>query len=119
MSDDTVLAPEHVTATLAGRGLDGWTAAGTAITRRYETGSWPATLLLVNAVGFLCEQAWHHAELHASYGALTIELTSHDAGGITERDLELAARIEEVVRWTPPADGGLTGPPEPLVRDGR
>ena len=48
-----------------------------------------------------------------SYASVEVRLSSHDAGGVTERDLALAARIEEVVTWRPgDAAGPLSGTPD-------
>src|SRR3546814_1723663 len=44
--------------------------------------------LLVNAVGYLCEAAWHHADLAVTWGKLWVKLTTHSSGGITDKDLD-------------------------------
>jgi len=93
--------------------LPRWTLEDGEIRRRFATQGWKSALMVVGVVGHLAEAAWHHPEVRASYGWAEVRLTSHDAGGVTDRDLALAARIEEVVAWRPGADGGpLTGPPE-------
>jgi len=83
--------------------------------RTFETGNWQRTLLLAGAIGFVGEAAWHHPDLHLSYPRLEVLLTTHDAGGITDRDFELARRIEEVATWQP-SGGALTGPEQPWFR---
>ena len=60
--------------------------------RFYETDGWPTTLMAVNAIGFLCEAADHHPDLTVSWGKLTVRLNTHTAGGVTDKDLELARR---------------------------
>jgi len=83
------------------------------ICRDYRTGGWRATLMLANAVGHLAEAAFHHPELHLSYGLLKVTLKTHSADGITEKDLELARRIEAVIMWRPTGEGGaLEGIPD-------
>ena len=68
---------------------------------------------IVNAIGHLCEAAWHHPDLEVSYNKLTVKLKSHDVDGITDRDFELAAKIEAVTGWSPSRGAGaLTGPPK-------
>ena len=57
--------------------------------------------MVVNAIGHLCEAAWHHPDLLVSYPSVTVRLNTHDAGGVTEKDMELAQKIEEVVMWRP------------------
>ena len=95
--------------------LAAWKHEDGHLTRVFETGSWQRTLLLANAIGFVGEAAWHHPDLRLSYPRLKVLLTTHDAGGITDRDFELARRIEEVATWQP-SGGALTGPEEPWFR---
>lgn len=83
--------------------LPHWTLEDGQIVRTFETGNWQRTLLLANAIGYAAEAAWHHPELLLSYPRLRVMLSTHDAGGITDRDLELAERIEALAAsW--PAD---------------
>jgi 4a-hydroxytetrahydrobiopterin dehydratase len=93
--------------------LPRWSRDGEAIARRYRTGGWKATLMVVTTIGHLAEAAWHHPDMAVSYAAVDVRLTSHDAGGVTERDLALAGRIEEVVAWRPGDEPGpLAGTPD-------
>ena len=75
-------------------------------------------MILVATIGHLAEAAWHHPEVTASYGAVEVRLWSHDAGGVTDRDLALAERIEEVIAWRPGDAGGPLGgtPDDPPFR---
>jgi 4a-hydroxytetrahydrobiopterin dehydratase len=91
--------------------LPAWSLEDGEIIRTYETGSWRLTLMLANAIGFAAEAAFHHPELTLGYAQLTVRLTSHDAGGITERDFTLAARIEALATWQPADDDVLPGNP--------
>ena len=69
----------------------------------------------VNAIGYLCEAAWHHADLSVTWGKLWVKLKTHDAGGITDKDFALAKQIEGIVLWRP-ADGPLApGNPKKFV----
>ena len=86
---------------------DGW------IRRRFRTSGWKATLMVVNTVGHLAEAAWHHPDLTVSFAFVIVKLKNHAAKGITEKDFELAKKIEEVVQWQPGAAGGaLEGTPD-------
>ncbi len=86
---------------------DGW------VRRTYKTNSWKGTLMVVNTVGHLAEAAWHHPDITASYAWVEVRLQTHSAKGITNKDLELAAKIEDVVQWQPgKAGGALEGTPE-------
>jgi 4a-hydroxytetrahydrobiopterin dehydratase len=96
-------------------GLTGWYLEAGWLRRKYYTDGWPQTLMAVNAIGYLCEAAWHHADLAVTWGKLWVKLTTHSAGGITDKDFELAKKIEEVVLWRP-AGGALgTGCPQKFV----
>jgi 4a-hydroxytetrahydrobiopterin dehydratase len=96
-----------------GRELPGWRFEDNALQRNYRTENWKSTLMVANTIGHLAEVAWHHPELSLSYAAVGVRLNSHDAGGVTERDFELAQRIEQVVLWRPDREGGaLTGTPD-------
>ncbi|WP_421697008.1 4a-hydroxytetrahydrobiopterin dehydratase [Ancylobacter sp.] len=91
---------------------EGW------IRRTYRMSSWKGTLMVINAVGHLAEAAWHHPDITASYAWVEVRLMSHDAKGITERDFQLAKKIEEVVGWQPGTepDSALEGTPRGDLR---
>jgi len=92
--------------------LPHWTYEGEWIRRKYRTEGWKGTLMVVNAVGHLAEAAWHHPDLAVSYAFVIVKLATHSAKGITDKDFELARKIEEVVQWQPAKEGGaLTGTP--------
>jgi len=68
--------------------------------------------MVINTVGHLAEAAWHHPDLTASYAWVEVRLQNHAAKGITDKDFELAKKIEEVVHWQPAqAAGALEGTP--------
>ena len=67
-------------------GLDSWTLEDGWLSRKYNTDGWPTTLMLVNAIGYLCEAAWHHADLSVTWGKLWVKLNTHSEGGITDKD---------------------------------
>lgn len=82
------------------------------IRRKVKTSGWKATLMVVNTVGHLAEAAWHHPDLMVSYAFVIVKLCTHDAKGITDKDFELAAKIEQVIAWQPALEeGALTGTP--------
>ncbi|MDQ3195854.1 MAG: 4a-hydroxytetrahydrobiopterin dehydratase [Burkholderiales bacterium] len=90
---------------------DGW------IRRKYKTSGWKATLMVVNTVGHLAEAAWHHPDLTVSYAFVIVKLTNHAAKGITDKDFELALKIESVIQWQPGKEGGaLDGTPNDDAR---
>lgn len=96
-----------------GATLPHWTLEDGEIRRRFTTEGWKSALMVITTVGHLAETAWHHPEIRASYGWVEVRLMSHDVSGITDRDLALAAKIEEVVAWRPGSeDGPFTGTPD-------
>ena len=108
----TLLEGAAVDARLAAD-LPRWSREGDTIRRTYATHGWKGTLMVVTTIGHLAEAAWHHPDLQVGYGQVEVTLTSHDAGGITERDLAMASKIEEVVMWRPgDEDGPFSGTPD-------
>ncbi len=79
--------------------LPGWQFVEGEIRRTYKTDGWPTTLMLVNAIGFCAESADHHPDLKVSWGRLVVALSTHSAGGVTDKDFDLARRIEDIARW--------------------
>lgn len=92
--------------------LPHWRYENGWIRRKYKTHSWKSTLMVINTVGHLAEAAWHHPDIKASYAWVEVKLMTHLAKGITDKDFELARKIEEVVQWQPGKEGGaLEGTP--------
>jgi len=102
--------------TLGDRLPEGWEFQENAIQRFYETDGWPTTLMAVNAIGFLCEAADHHPDLSVSWGRITVRLNTHSAGGVTDKDLELAREIDRLVLWRPGQGSALRGTQRKFVR---
>ncbi len=93
--------------------LPHWHCVDNALQRSFRTASFKAALMVATTVGHLCEAAWHHPELIVSFKGVVVRLWTHTAKGVTVKDFELAARIEDVVGWRPERQGGaLTGPPD-------
>jgi 4a-hydroxytetrahydrobiopterin dehydratase len=107
--------PDEVEAKLKEHGLDDWYLEGEWIRRKYNTDGWPTTLMVVNAVGFVCEAAYHHADLSVTWGKLWVKLRNHAAGGITDKDFAVARQIEDTVLWRPDPDSPLEGTPNKFV----
>ena len=72
----------------------GWERAGGEITRTYRFRDFREALAFVNRVGELAEQAGHHPDIDIRYDTVTLGLTTHDAGGLTAKDFELARSID-------------------------
>jgi 4a-hydroxytetrahydrobiopterin dehydratase len=113
---ETPLSEEEVTTKIQEHGLTDWYVEDGWLRRKFNTDGWPTTLMLVNAVGFLCEAAWHHADLSVTWGKVWVKLKTHSAGGITEKDFALAKQIEELALWRPAPGGPLEGTPNKFVQ---
>jgi 4a-hydroxytetrahydrobiopterin dehydratase len=97
---EKVYTEAEVTAKLE-KELPHWFLENGWIRRKYKTSGWKATLMVVNTVGHLAEAAWHHPDLTVSYAFVIVKLCTHDKKGITDKDFELAAKIESVIAWQP------------------
>jgi 4a-hydroxytetrahydrobiopterin dehydratase len=110
-----VYAEDEVPAKLTEHGLNAWYLEDGWLRRKFTTDGWPTTLMLVNAVGYLAEAAYHHPDLAVTWGKVWIKLKTHSAGGITDKDFALAKEIERIALWRPPAGSPLTGTPNKFV----
>ena len=91
----TKLSPAKVAEGLAE--LKGWKASGeNAIAKQYTFKDHVAALGFVVKVATVAEVMNHHPEVSWVYSKVGITLSSHDAGGVTKRDFDLAAKIDEV-----------------------
>lgn len=91
-----LLSDDAVNAALAD--LQNWTRDGEAIERRLRFRDFSSALAFLVRVGIEAEKMNHHPEIANVYSRVTIRLTTHDAGGITEKDLDLAARVDTLAR---------------------
>ncbi len=80
------------------RDLEGWSYAGGVIQRVFKTDGFPRTLMLVNAIGYFAEAADHHPDMLVKWGSVAVALSTHSAGGITDKDFALAHRIQDLAR---------------------
>ena len=77
--------------------LASWTQAGNEITCTFTLPSFPAALAFASAVGHLAERADHHPDILIKYRKVTLTLSTHSAGGLTEKDFDLANEINAIV----------------------
>lgn len=82
---------------VAGSGLVGWVLVGDGLRTRVVTDGFAAGLALVDAIGAAAEQADHHPDLDLRWGHVDVRLWSHDAGGVTQRDVDLARTVSGLV----------------------
>jgi 4a-hydroxytetrahydrobiopterin dehydratase len=112
---DKVYSETEVQAKIKELGLTDWYLEEGWLRRKYNTDGWPQTLMAANAIGYLCEAGWHHADLALTWGKLWVKLKTHSAGGITDKDFAMARKIEETVLWRPESGGALEGNPKKFV----
>lgn len=73
-----------------------WKKAGQAITCTYQFKDFPAAVKFVNAVAALAEKAWHHPDIDIRWNKVTLTLSTHDQGGLTEKDFNLARKFDRL-----------------------
>jgi 4a-hydroxytetrahydrobiopterin dehydratase len=78
--------------------LSGWTTDGKAISRTFKFSDFVAAVGFVEELVAPAESAGHHPDIFISYNKVTISLTTHDAGGITQKDFDLAREISELAK---------------------
>ena len=96
-----VLPPTEVDAALAGRAA--WRRDGERIVGTYRCAGFASAIELVVAVAAAAEAADHHPDIDVRWDTVTFALATHESGGITHRDLDLAVTIDRL------ADGGGDG----------
>jgi len=73
-----------------------WSKSGKTIARTFVFKDFPAAIKFVNAVAKLAEKAWHHPDIDIRWNKVTLVLTTHDAGGLTEKDFALAGKFDRL-----------------------
>ncbi len=86
-----LLTEDQITGRLAG--TPGWTRTGGEIEHVATLADFTAAMLYVNAIAYLAEKANHHPDISIGWNKVTLTLSTHSAGGLTENDFALAAQI--------------------------
>ena len=73
-----------------------WQQQGDAIVRTFQFKDFPAAMKFVDAVAGLAEQAWHHPDIDIRWNKVSLTLTTHDAGGLTQNDFDLAMQFDRL-----------------------
>ena len=71
-----------------------WTRKGAVLRRTFVFADFLAAMKFVNLIAKLAEKAGHHPDIDIRWNKVTLALTTHDAGGLTEKDFALAARFD-------------------------
>src|ERR1041384_6522890 len=75
--------------------LPGWKRQGNALTKTYDLKGFKASMAFAGTVGEIAERADHHPDILIQFHKVTLTLSTHDKGGITDRDLRLAPPVDE------------------------
>jgi 4a-hydroxytetrahydrobiopterin dehydratase len=73
-----------------------WKKKGSAITRTFQFKDFPPAVKFVNAVARLAEKEYHHPDIDIRWNKVTLTLSTHDAGGLTEKDFSLAKQFDRI-----------------------
>jgi 4a-hydroxytetrahydrobiopterin dehydratase len=76
--------------------LPDWKKRGVLLTRTFCFPDFPTAIRFVNQVAKLAEKAGHHPDIDIRWNKVTLALTTHDAGGLTERDFALARELDQI-----------------------
>lgn len=90
-----LLDDEQINDVLAG--LTGWERDGDALVRTAKLPSFPAAIDAVRAVADIAEEHNHHPDIDIRYRTVTFRCSTHSAGGITAKDVNLAREIDRVL----------------------
>jgi 4a-hydroxytetrahydrobiopterin dehydratase len=88
------LSPDELAAALSGLPL--WSGDGDGIRRSVELPGFPDAVAALVRIGFVAEQLDHHPDVDLRWRTLHLTLVTHSVGGVTELDLELARRVDEL-----------------------
>lgn len=77
--------------------LKGWQIEAGQLEKTFEFNHFRESLAFVNEVGEAAEEAGHHPDIDIRYSRVKLRLSTHDAGGLTDKDFALAARADELI----------------------
>jgi 4a-hydroxytetrahydrobiopterin dehydratase len=80
---------------IANRLPDGWERDGDEIVRTYQFDDYLDGVAFATQVGEVAEEEFHHPEMTIGYEEVEVRLTSHEEGGITEKDLRMASLFDD------------------------
>jgi 4a-hydroxytetrahydrobiopterin dehydratase len=88
--------PEHLSDAEVTKGLAdlAWSREGDELVKVVKRGDFVEAIQFVNALAGLAEAANHHPDIAISWNTVTLHLSTHSAGGLTQLDLDLAAQID-------------------------
>lgn len=102
--------------------LPEWVEAGEAIQRTYQFKDFVASMVFVDEVAKYAERAQHHPDMMIRYSRVTLTVSTHDSGGITQNDVDLAKQADQLaanIPWPQPAPGSGAPPVVEGVKEGK
>lgn len=76
------------------KGMVSWSHAGKALHKKFTFKSFMAAIGFVNRIAEAAEKAGHHPDITVNYNLVTLSLSTHSEGGVTEKDFQLAKEID-------------------------
>lgn len=86
------MSSDQITAAL--ERLPGWSRAGDTLTKTFTFETFPESISFVDRVAPVAEELSHHPDITINYSRVTMTLSTHDEGGVTQKDVALASRID-------------------------
>jgi 4a-hydroxytetrahydrobiopterin dehydratase len=80
------------------KSLEGWSHAGKALHKKFTFKSFLPAIAFVNKLAEAAEAAAHHPDITINYSVVLLSLSTHSEGGVTEKDFDLAARIDQIAQ---------------------
>lgn len=96
MSRPSQLSPGEIAGRLAS--LPGWTLSGSALLRDFVFADFPEAFGFMTRVALAAEKLGHHPDWSNSWNRVTVALSTHDAGGITDLDFQLAGVMQRLMK---------------------
>ena len=78
------------------KGLKNWKKKGATISRTFEFKDFPAAMRFTNKIATAAEKSQHHPDIDVRWNKVTLALTTHDAGGLTEKDFQMAGKANQL-----------------------
>lgn len=78
------------------RALDGWSILEGKLSKSFDFKAYKDGVVFASAVGFVADKLNHHPDIHIGYGKVSVAVNTHDVGGLSPYDFELARRIDSL-----------------------
>ena len=96
MSNDDVIKLDDTEVLKRLKNLSSWTLNNGELQREFTLSSFPSAIFFIGAVAHIAESAAHHPDIHVFYNRVILNIATHSAGGITEKDFAFAQKVDEL-----------------------